>query len=146
MAKKKKQSKKKFVPKKLLDDMVDERLEIAMKELPDRIDKAIQGAIFSILGISQSYGRPEIDHCNGRWNMFADCLKAEASKDVIKIIKRIKTKFNFDAFKEAFQKEYQSRFNYALKYEAERRAKELVDKLISQRLEELIPKKIEKRI
>lgn len=143
-------AKKKTIKKsraKLIEEMSDRVIAEVMKDLPNRMRKQIEASILSLLGLSTNYGgRAEVDHCNGRWNMFADIIKAEAAKDVVEIVRDIKQKYNFEQFKGAFQTEYNNHFRYRMKYEAERKAKAFADKYIDEKLKELIPLKIEEKV
>lgn len=129
--------------KSRMEHIVDEKTEEALKNLPERVAKVIDQSILSLLGLSAGYRHNEIDHCNGRWNMFAEVLKAEAIKDVSEIVKNLKTKFDIKDFKVAFQKEYLDHFRHALKYRARTQAEELAEEYIKKHLDELIPKKLD---
>jgi hypothetical protein len=131
--------------KRTLNQVIDEQIDIAiqkaMSNLPQKIESIINSSIVSILGLD--YGGKQIDHCNGRWNMFQVLLEAEAKKDVLAIVKNVKLKFDFDNYKEAFQKEYLSHFQYQIKYHAKEKAEKMATAMIEKRINELVPKKIE---
>jgi hypothetical protein len=125
----------------VIDELIDTAISNSMKNLPVKIEGIINSAFISILGLD--YGGKQVDHCNGRWNMFQNIIENEAKKDLLEIIKNIKLKFNFDEFKDAFQKEYINQFNYQIKYCAKDQAEKLAKSIIESRINELIPKKLE---
>ncbi len=135
--------KKKVSLKSRIEKIADEKTEEIMAGLPVKIEKIIEKAILSLLGLSNSYNENSIDHCNGRWNLFEDVLKAEAVKDCAKIVKEVKLKHNFDEFQAAFRSEYMKHFRYCMNYEAERKAKKLCEKYIDEEIKRLIPQKLE---
>ena len=143
----KKPKKTKVSLKSQIEKIAEQKTQEVMKNLPSKIEKALDSCFHSLLGLNvRGYNGGEIDHCNGRWNLFAEVLKAEAVKDVSEMIKTIKHKYSFDEFKDAFKKEYISHFRYYMKYYAEKKAKELSELYINKSIEEIVPKKIETSI
>lgn len=119
-----------------INSMADAVVEQELKNLPQTVQSVIRSSILSILGLDHN-GR-EIDHCNGRWNLFSEVLKAEAKLEVEKLVKDIKARFDTTLFTEAFQKEYMNHFRYHLKYEAERLAKEKVQSFVKTKLDKFV--------
>jgi len=121
-----------------VNEIAEQAIEKQMKDLPQKVESIISSSILSLLGLSGGYRGNEIDHCNGRWNLFAEVLKAEAKNDVEKIVKELKVRFNINDFTEAFQKEYMSHFRSHLSYKAKELADQKVKAYVESRLNKVV--------
>ena len=140
-------TKKKTTKKISLDEYADQLLNKSMKkimaDLPQKMEGVMERVIWSLLGVGNphtSHGRAEVDHCNGRWNMFKEVLESEAKESVVKAVKGLKLKYSIKDFESAFQREYVQHFKHQLEWYAKKAAQGAVDK----HLDQLIARNVEK--
>lgn len=133
--------------------IVDAEVEKQLKKIPELVQKAVAGAVYSLLGLEPRWGRGSsievsVDHGNGRWSMLSEIIKAEAAKDVAEMVKDIKIKYSLEQFAAAFKQEYinavKTEIAWRAKDKAGKMAEQDVFRLVESRLLKLTKIKIEK--
>lgn len=99
-----------------------------LKGLDDRIKTMMTQSLCSLLGLSySSYGRTEIDHCNGRNSILEEVIKTKAKDEVERLMKGFSfADMDKSLVLDAFRKEFKNHMDYAIKRQAEAKANEYV--------------------
>lgn len=120
-------------------------LETLSKEKIIReIENIIRDSIPSLLGLTHSFGRWEIDRCNGRKSILTDMINNKAQEIAQKEINKIKDiKLNTEQIK-AIEKDYTDnlieKIERNLREESYKEADRIVQKLVERKATEIISK------
>lgn len=96
-----------------------------IKELPQLIEKRLQGAVAKILGFENSWGEWRIDHCNGRMSVMSEYIGQKAKEAAQAAV----SKLEFKPTKElqaAINKEFTDQFMDIIREQLRKRAEEHV--------------------
>lgn len=127
-AKKKKTTRKKKDP---IEDLIDEqemRKEVmrVSAEYIGSIERRVTGmlnkSVGALIGIDTSWGRTEVDHCNGRMSSIKERCEKAASDHLDKVFKEVLSE-------EAIRKEINKAAKECLKYVAEHAEREIRTKV-----------------
>lgn len=123
---------------KKIESIVDQTTARFLEELPNLIFKKLEAAVARSLGFSDSWGKWEVDHCNGRTGMVGEYVSQQALDKAKGLTQSIKWEPS-NEFLTAAKKEYAEKLASSLKEELEKRAeikaKELSEKIASGTLE-----------
>lgn len=117
-------------------ETVDQHAARFLRDLPDRVEKILDNAIGIMIGVTQRYGRAEIDDRSE----LSRVIRARATKALHKLMDSFEGKLLAEAAKEfkkatsakAFKDAYAQEFRRALITQAEEQAKADVAKLMDQ--------------
>jgi len=104
--------------------------EKQINSIDSTVENMVTRAIGSLLGISNSWGRAEIDHCNGRSSILTSIIEEKARRQVEKIVSTFKFDENDKEVLLAFQKEYKEQLKRRISWHAENEAKRIAEIII----------------
>lgn len=101
-----------------------------IEKIDTTVETMIKNAIGSLLGISTSWGRAEIDHCNGRNSILTQVIEDKARKQVEKLVMSFKFDENDKEIMEAFKREFKEQLRRKISWYAENEAKRVAGIMI----------------
>ncbi len=106
-----------------------------LKDLRPTIRARLDAALSSLLGISNSWGRPEIDHCNGRNSVITKAVEQIALQEVRQLIsKKGKIESYLPFAEKCLEEEIKGSIQYAIEKEVEEQIRPLIRQTIAERL------------
>ena len=116
--------------RKKIEVAVRKVTEEQLSKLDSTIENMMKQMIASLLGLSYSWGKAEVDHCNGRNSILTTIIEEKARKQVEKLVSTFKFDENDKEVLEAFKKEYKEQLRRRISWHAENEAKRIAGIMI----------------
>jgi len=117
-----------------IEEIIDKTVAEFIKELPNLINRNLQQIVFKALGFSDSWGRLEVDHCNGREPFIAAYISEKAKQVCKDAISQCDFKLSDEA-KKVLASEYAKKMQDLLDYNFANQAKAHFDAAMKEMLE-----------
>ncbi len=96
--------------------MIEAEIEKQLPDMPKKIERLVERALLSLMGLEQRGSRTEIDHCNGRHSILTEAFKRLAQAEAEKLARTCKfSKSDITGFRAAFEREYDSQMGRAVR-------------------------------
>jgi len=118
---------------------VEIAIEKSLSDLPNFLSTHIRGMALSAIGFSTSFGRIEVDHCNGRNSVLSDSINFKArefvEKKLTKEIDKVKVT---PELKKVVKREFDDAISNSIRWNIETKVKETVEKFMNELIESLV--------